>query len=363
VNQTLKWSKNSQFQSFLLIGLFFFFVAHFLLLSPASLEEDFNGMRVIKPQDLLSFLKKEPETLAPETFFKTMTPNYSLRESVLYSTKDGSPGLKLTSRKVNLYQSQQMALLHDSVTELPDETRIESKEAVYDMSTGKVRFFGSVRTTFKSGAELFSEFALLETKPRLRISIPTTEKVYGKQTHLSSPVYFTSQGLEYTDEDPKLFHLLNSVIVNLKGARPVEILSDQVIFSHEEGILHFFMDDGQIIEKQFIRVSETGFQLRSRTLDLKLETGNQIEEIIALQDVWFKDTGIDHDTIGTGGKASYRVSKNHIVLTEFPQLYQDRDTIVGESITYHRNEDTVEVLESNAIYNSTKSNRKPKKAD
>jgi lipopolysaccharide transport protein LptA len=355
VETPLKWSKTSPFQSFLLIGLFFFFAAHILLLSPSSLEEDFTGMRVIHPKDLLGFLRNESETLARERYLKDQAPTYSSRDGVLYSTENGKPKLKLISKKTNLYQAQQTAHIREAQVILEDGTRIQSKEALYDLARSKVTFLGAVECTFTSGAILHSELAYLELKPSLHLSIPIEEAVRGQKTNLSSPVFFESMGLDYSDQDQTL-HLLSQVQVKITGGRPTQIISDRATFSHLNDLLYFTMDEARIIEKQFVEVTEPTLLLKSRKLQVKLESGRQIEEIIALQDVFFEDLQkSEGKTQGTGGKGVYLVRKNEITLSDFPQLYQDRDTVTGDSITYHRNTEMVEVIQSNAIYNKSPS--------
>ena len=351
----LKWSKNSPFQSFLLIGLFFFFFAHFLLLSPSSLEEDFGGMRILHPKDLLGFLQNEPETLTHDEFIRNTPPGYSLRDTLLFSTSSGNPALKLKSRKMNVYQEQQMAHLRDAEALIKESARVSAREATYDFKTGNMTFLGGVHAVFPNGVEIDSEIARVEPHPFLHITIPGNEKVSGVKPHPSTPVTFTALWLEYREDDDQTVHLLHEVEVKIRGAQKTVIRSDEARFSGNENRLFFSMDGERIIEHQFVTLSETDLDLKSRRIELRLDDGNELEEIHALQDVWFLDRhSKDRTTEGTGGKAVYRVALNQIVLSEFPQLYQDRDTITGDLITYHRDTDTVEVTESNAIYNNSK---------
>ena len=330
-----------------------------MLLSPSSLEEDFSGMRIIHPKDLLNFLKNEPEILSQEPFLKTAPPAYSLRDSTLFSTRFGTPEFKLKSRKMNVYQSEQVAHLRDPEALLQEQTTITAKEATYSLLDGKMTFRGSVHTSFSNGAEVFSEIVVIETKPTLKISIPRDHLVTGKKFHITTPITFTAYGLEYGEKDEKRVHLLSAVVVKVSGRQPTEIRSDQAEFSGNENRFLFFMNPDRIIEHQFVTVKESDLNLRSRKLELKLGSGNTLQEITALQDAWFQDRhGVDQETEGTGGKAIYSLDRHQIVLSEFPQLYQDHDTVTGDLITYHRDTDTVEVTESNAIYNGGKSESK-----
>lgn len=317
-------------------------------------------MRIVKPKDLLNFLKNEPDSRFDRVFIRETPPSYALRESILYSTEGGTPKLKLTSRKSNLYQLEQMSHLRDARAEVGGRATIESKEALYDMAKGSILFMGDVHCTFQGGAEVDSQMAVLELKPVMKIRIPVSERVYGRKSHPTSPVTFTALGLDYSDDSPKLLRLLKSVDAQVHSERELRILSDHANFSPDDGLLHFFMDENQIIERQFVQAREPKLDLRSRTLDLKLASGNQLEEAIALQDVWFQDRqNPEKMTEGTGGKAVFKPEPNEIHLSDFPQLYQDRDTVTGDSITYHRNTDEVEVIQSNAIYNNQPKARSP----
>jgi len=330
-----------------------------MLLSPSSLEEDFSGMRIIHPKDLLNFLKNEPEILAKEAFFKTTPPAYSLRDSTLFSTRTGKPEFKLKSRKMNVYQAEQIAHLRDTEVLLQEKTTVTAQEATYSITTGKMTFMGKVHLSLQDGAELFSEIAIIETKPSLKITIPEDQLVSGRKFHPSTPITFTALGMEYQEGEQKTVHLLNSVEVKVNGKQNTVIQSDQAEYSGAENHFLFYMNSDRIIEHQFISVKETDLDLKSRKLELKLGSGNSLQEMTALQDAWFQDRhAVDKETEGTGGKAVYTLDLHQIVLSEFPQLYQDRDTVTGDLITYHRDTDTVEVTESNAIYNGGKSESK-----
>jgi lipopolysaccharide transport protein LptA len=335
------------------MGLFFFFVAHLLLLSPSSLEEDFTGMRVIHPKDLLAFLRNDPETPATVPFLRSVAPSYSARDGILYSTEGGKPKFKLLARKTNLYQEHQIAHIREARVFLEDGTEITSKEALYDLVKSQVTFMGSVQSQFKEGAIVKSELAILEIKPVMHLSIPTTEAVQGKKTNLASPVLFESMGLEYSEQD-KTIHLLSKVKVRVTGPKPVEVMSDHCDVIQSKDLLEFTMDDSKIIERQFVVANDPGLLLKSRRMEVKLHSGRQVEEIVALQDVFFENLGqSDSKTQGTGGRGVYRVRQNEITLSEFPQLYQDRDTVTGDTITYNRTSERVEVTQSNAIYNTS----------
>lgn len=320
-------------------------------MSPSNLEDDFTGMRVIEPKDLLTFLKNEPDSIAPEVPH-TVTPSYSLRDSVILASQGEKPNIKMISRKSSVYQVEQLAHSRDVVVQFSDRTQVEAKEAVFFLKEDRVRFYGSVHTTFPNGAELFSEFAEAFTKPVTRIQIPTTEPVHGTKKDGKTLVDFNSLGLEYIDIAPKNLHLLSDVKVKIISEKTTDVVSDQAVYTDEKGVLHFSMNDTRPLSEQFVKVHQVDLDLKSRTLDVDTTENQKLHSITALTDVWMRDS---HDpekiASGTSGKAVYNEIKNEITLTEFPQVNQDNDTITGDIIIFHRNTDLIEVKQSNAIYN------------
>jgi lipopolysaccharide transport protein LptA len=260
---------------------------------------------------------------------------------------------------MNVYQDEQLAHLRSPEALLKEETLLTADEATYDMKSGKITLMGNVHTTFKNGTELFSKLAFLETHPSLKVTIPRSERISGRKPHPKSPVSFTAYGLEFLENEDRTVHLLQSVRTQIEGKQKTEIVSDQAVFSDAKDSFLFFMNAERIIEQQFVTATQPDLDLKSRKIEFKLSGENSLQEIRALQDVWFKDRhAADKETEGTGGKAVYLMEANQIVLSEFPQLYQDHDTITGDLITYHRDSETVEVTESNAIYNVGKSGSK-----
>jgi lipopolysaccharide transport protein LptA len=115
------------------------------------------------------------------------------------------------------------------------------------------------------------------------------------------------------------------------------------------------MDENRPLAEQFVKVHQPDLDIKSRTLDANIEDGKQLHFINAHGDVSMRDA---QDPLkistSTSGKAVYNLLKNDVTLTEFPQVYQEGDTITGDLIIFHRTTDQVEAKQSNAIYNSVK---------
>jgi hypothetical protein len=351
VSNTVRWSRQSPLQSVLLAGLLLFFVSHFVLLSPSSLEDDFGGMRVIHPRDLLGLLQNESETLALNRIPADTPPSYSLRDIRLASSHHQSPELLLLARKTASYQKAQLTHFRDIEAKTAEGITLKAREALQDLQKNEILFLGSVEVRFPAGTEILTETATLITRPRTRVRIPDAIAVRGLHVRDRNTIRFSSLGLEYDADSPEHLHLLHRVRVETRGTRQVTILSDSADYTESRGLLVFSMLPNRPLVQQFVRLEEPSFELQARFLELDLSRDKEVEMVRAEKDVSFKDTGRqDQVTSGTGGKALYALDSGRITLSEFPQLYQDRDTITGDIILFHRDSDTIEVRQSNASY-------------
>ncbi len=342
--------KNSQLQSLLILGLFLFFVAHFLLLSPSNLEEDFNGVRVVNPKDLLNFLQNESTTIA-KPVPNTVAPSYSLRDLVFYNSIGAQSQWKLTARKANVYQVANLLHARDLILELQDGTQIHSKEGLVYINQNIIEFFGDVRVFFTNGTITYSEYLRAVTQPILNITIPLTEPVRGEKNNPDSRVEFTAKGFSYLDTNQKELKLLSNVIFNIYNDERTIVYSDRAIYNQLNNRAFFEMNDHQPLEKQFAEVKQPDLYLKARNLVIELGDEKQLQRIFANKDVYFKDTqDPEHISTGTSGRATYQEGKNVIYLEDFPQVYQDGDTITGEVIVYNRKTDMIEVKQSNATH-------------
>ena len=350
VSTQFKWIHPSRLQSFLALSLVAFFLGHFVLLSPSNLEEDFMGVRVINPKDLLNFLKNEPTSVI-KAVPVDVTPDYSLRDMEFYNTTKNKPSWKLTARKSNVYQTANIIHCRDLILELSDHTTVQSREGVYYTNQDVGEFYGDVVTTLANGTVVYSQYARVKTKPITEISIPMTEPVLIKKQNPKSFIIARAYGLTYSDSPPQEFKLLNKVEVEIIGDKHTWIYSDYARFLHMKNHLYFEMNDQQPLERQFAMAKQVDMDLKSRTIEAQLDDKDQFETITALKDVTIHDFHDEaHPSTSTSGKATYFEAKDEIHLYDFPQVYQDGDTITGDVIVYNRATDIVEVKQSNGIY-------------
>jgi lipopolysaccharide assembly outer membrane protein LptD (OstA) len=337
--------KSAQFPSILLAGVAIFLIAYFTLLSPSNLEEDFSTVRVVHPKDLLNFLKNESEPMLAKNIPTDTTPAYSLRNFDFFNTSENHPQLKFSAKKSNFYQKEQIIHAKDAVVTLSDNTVVDSHEALYDTLKNEIEFFGDVHVTFENGLKVRSNYMKAITKPVLNILIPTEEAVSGEKQESSNTFAFKSYGLNYSNSEFREVNLLSQVLVKISNNRTTQIQSDRARMNFKQNKLYFSMDEKRNFDRQFVQVHQLTMEMKSRTIEVSMKNSG-IQSINALSDVSIRDKSF----YSTSGKASFIEKTNQIELSDFPQVYQDSDTITGDLIIYNRTEDTIEVKESNAIY-------------
>lgn len=341
-----RWIKPAQFPSILLAGVAIFLLAYFTLLSPSSLEDDFSAVRVVHPKDLLNFLKNESEPVLAKGVPVETTPAYSLRNFDFFATNENKPQLKFTAKKSNFYQKEQMIHGKESIVTLPDNTVVTSDEILYDTVKNEIEFYGRVVMTFDNGVVMRSNYMKAITRPVLNIIVPVNEPVAGEKLDQKSKILFKSSGLTYLNQEPKEVKLSSQVTVTIVEDRTTQIQSDRAVMNYTRHRLNFFMDDQRNFDRQFVLVHQQSLEMKSRSIQVDLKN-SKVDTISALNDVSIRDRSF----YSTSGKAVFIEKTNQIQLSDFPQVYQEKDTITGDVILYHRTTDTIEVKQSNAIYN------------
>lgn len=318
-------------------------LAYFTLLSPSSLEDDFMGFRVVHPKDLLNFLKNEAEPTIATIIPKYTTPAYSLRNFDLFITGDDEPHIKITAKKSNFYDDENLVHAKDAMVFMENGAIISSREIVFETLKSTVQFFGDVVLTMPDGAMVRSDYMKVNLRPYLTLLIPEDRAISGFKQDPKGKVEFKAFGMSYTDSGGKEIKLTSKVNVNIQGNHQIQ--SDRAILNFNANRLDFQMDDRKNFDRQFVLVHQTDLEMKSRTLEVLLQ-GSTIDRIVALNDVSIREKSF----YSTSGKAVFHEKQNRIELSEFPQVYQQTDTITGDMIIYSRSDDSIEVKQSNAIY-------------
>ena len=128
------------------------------------------------------------------------------------------------------------------------------------------------------------------------------------------------------------------------------IESDRCLIDRKIQLAQFTMEPYRKSENRFVRITQPGFFAKGRRANLNYgDFAKLLQYMVAYEDVLIRETGDSQLKYGTGGIAEFDAHRNVIVLKQFPQVYQNDDTVTGDVIVVHRDTDIVEVEHSNAF--------------
>ena len=357
--------KRKQLRPILLIAIGVVIVTEIVALSPSSLEESKSGSVAVEPEALI--LDNEP-SLIPG-FPQRKIAEYGVEDFRFVSVQNGIKQWRIEAKRAFLYNPEHLvhsrrmkAFLYDPEGKI---TTIIGDESKYFLNHRDLEVFGNVKTIFPDGFELDSDY--LRYKPEQhKIEIPKKYRVHGiGQETAGKSLQFFSKGLDYSMSE-SLILLNEAVRVTLSRIEPKDattvgvpnttvIESDQCLINRKENLAKFTMHPNRPMNTRFVHISQPHLLTRSRRADLSYGDFSAILQYMnAYEDVLIKDTGKQHSLrYATGGRADFDNRRDVIVMTQFPQVYQDQDTVTGDIITIHRDTDIVDVEHSNAFSQGT----------
>lgn len=347
--------KKSPFQSIVLLGLGLFFLSQFLLLNPTLLEENFAQIRTLAPQEVFTFFQSHTPSLSKEVPLSEV-PSYSAKNFTSYSTVNNRPQWKLYADRAYYYESSQIVHGRNIIYE-SSHFKTTALESVYLEKENKILLYGKVFTQTTSGLEINSEYAEIYFEPESKIIIPKTYPV--ESTTLSkekqNPTLTTLQsfGLEYLPQDEKLL-LPEQVKVDIHSVNDpqqpsTQIISDQALLERKKQRVIFTPYSYRPLQNQFVNFTQGKLKGKSRILIAQLNSHDQLDHLEAQDTFSFVDsTDPQHITRGNSGRALFTESNHLLTLYDYPQVYQDGDTITGDKITIDRNHNSIEADQSNA---------------
>jgi hypothetical protein len=225
--------------------------------------------------------------------------------------------------------------------------------------------FGNVVTTFPDGFEVHSEY--MRYRPDLRtVEIPSKYLATGRGKDSNGQVLsFKSQGMFYSRKSEQIT-LPRDVEVTVEkqesaktaasksGPDKTIIHSDRCVISREQKLAIFTMFPERPIQDRYVRVTQPTMFSKGRRGELNYgdnsEAGSKMVHKVALfDDVLVKETSKDGPLrYATAGQANFEGTQDIVVLTKFPQVYENQDTVTGDKIILHRDSDVVEVEHSNS---------------
>ncbi len=352
-----KASKRLNIRPFLLALLVVFIVAEIVVFSPSPIEERYAPpITGVEPE---AFIEQPKESLV------SGLPQNRIPEDIVeqfnYVSSEGTQKLwHLTSDQAVLYRHEKLvhairikAHLYDSFGKITEVTGLEAK---YFMDKKDLEIYGDVHAVFPDGFELRSKF--LKYLPYLKkVEIPNQYRVQGEGTPSNegeSILKFESNGFNYKMGEFQIL-LPEAVQVTFEKQNqapspdsPTHIESDQCLILRNKQMAQFTVKRNP---DRFVKITQPGLFAQSRTADFNYgDTKKILHYLIMKDDVLIRDTATQNVLkYGTAGRAAFDQKKEIIVLTEFPQVYQGNDTVVGDRIIVHRKKDLVEIENSNAF--------------
>jgi LPS export ABC transporter protein LptC len=354
-----------------LAGIVAFTVMEIVALSPSSLEqEDTNINTPIDPQALLPDTKSAVATGIP-----TRIPEYQVERFDYVSTQGGVKQWNLLADRAALYNKEKLVHARTVKANLFDPdgkiTLVTGREAKYFMHERDLEVYGDVVATFPDGFELFSDY--LRYRPGERtIEIPEKYRVHGgSKGENGQDLKFESNGFHYWMGKSEI---LLPEKVHLTMERPskpddtTSIDSDRCVIHRDRQVADFTMLASRDASTRFVHITQPTLFTRSRSAKLNYGASQAsiLQYLVAFDDVLIKQIPTDEESdpspkpspkgkdqgllkYATAGRADFDNKKNLVVLTRFPQVYQDNDTVTGDVIKMHRDSDIIEVENSNSF--------------
>ncbi|MGE0616624.1 MAG: LPS export ABC transporter periplasmic protein LptC [Bacteriovoracia bacterium] len=360
----------SRVKLLLVASLALFVVVEIVILSPSTLDEPSTwGFRpTLNPQDAITHLGVNDETLAPG-IPKGKIPDYTLKDFSYAANQGVQKMWRLQAKNAVMFQKEQLVHSRQVMAHLynagDEPTIVTGKEAKYFSNQRDLEVFGDVTTVFPDGFTLYSQYILYHPDTR-KIEIPPNQPVRGEGiSDEEKTLSFTSEGMDFSMEKN---HIVLPKHVRLKMKRNVPrtantqgvaddttIEADRCEIDRIARTADFSMDRRRPIAERFVKTRQEKLLVYSRTGQLNYgEFSTQLNYMKAFDDVLIYDTSVrdrknsEGAKYATCGQADFDTRKNIIILRKFPQVYQNSDTVTGETILIHKETDIVEVDHSNA---------------
>lgn len=368
-----------RFRFWLAAGVSVLIFFQIIAFSPKRLEEEWAPDEITA--DALKPIYKD-SFVAP-TIPADRVPDYTVEGFQNVSTQAGVKQWRIQAERAFFYQADGIVHAREVKSEFYDaegkRTFVTSKEAKYFMTSKDLELFVDVKTTFPTGVETLSPYMLYRSLTK-EVTVPVAYPVEGKNVppdplvktkmNPNESFDFKSKGLHYSGVDDRV-ELLSDVVTHVRKTNPgrepeiTTIVSDHAQLDKKKNVLRFSMLEVRPDELRFVHMTQPGMKCRSRRAEFRMnQTPNTGRSMFAFDDVKIEEkpqvstdpatrlkqrNRSENPRYATSGIAEFDSAKNLIYLRDYPQVYQDHDTITGETIIVHRDSDLVEVDQSNAF--------------
>ncbi len=367
-----------RFRFWLALGVGFIIFFQIVAFSPKRLEEEGAPEEITKE----TLKPKYTDSFVSPTIPSDRIPDYTIEKFNTVSTQAGIKQWRILADRAFFYQADELIHAREVHAEVYDAegkiTTITSKEAKFYVNTKDIELFSDVHTIFPTGLETFSPYLLYQAASK-EITIPHAYPVSGNNVEPDPKSKGYVQGADRFNFQAKGLHfkgltnqieLLSEVVVNVKsekaGRKPeiTVIESDTAQIDRTKNIIYFKMLEKRPDLLRFVKISQPGMKSKSRRAEFLIEANpKKVRTVRAYDDVRIEEktepksepmpTNRRRREIkpryATAGVAEFDNQNNTIVLRDYPQVYQDHDTLTGETIVVHRESDLVEVDQSNAF--------------
>jgi LPS export ABC transporter protein LptC len=354
-----KRSWQRRLRPIILSGVGLLIVGKIVFLSPSLLEESQSPPKTLEMSKIVDPDQHPRASGIP----LDKTPDYTIQQFTYLSTHNDEKEWNLNASEAYMFNSlklvhskQVKALLYDTDG---NTTVVTGDESKYLMNQRDLEIFGNVVTTLPDGFVVKSDYMRYHPQQK-HVEIPAQFAVAGDgQEEGGEHIHFTSNGLDF-DMDKSEIYLPSTVrFTTLRQGpeeEPTTILSDRCMIYRKKQIAHFTENPDRANASRFVEIQQPSTWGKGRLADLNYGNApTMVQYLTLLEDVSIKDLKKDPGTdkpelkYATGGRADFDSHKNVIVLTEYPQVYQDEDTVTGDKILLHRDTDIIEVEHSNAF--------------
>jgi LPS export ABC transporter protein LptC len=342
-------------------------VTEVVILSPSQLEQEGSGPN---PVDLNTLVMDDLPSLVPG-FPRNQIADYSIDQFKYVCIQNGEKQWRIESSQAFMFSDERLMharTVHSNIYDPEGQiTTIAGDEARYFLNHKDLEVYGNVKTVFPDGFELYSEYLRYLPKEK-KILIPTQYHVSGTGHETEDQDFrFESQGLDYAMGSSIIILPKAAVVTILRTGPPAPetsgipqktvIESDHCYIDRSKNFAHFTMDPHTPLKERFVHITQPTLFARSRSADLNYGNFNKVlQYLVAYDDVLVKETR--QKTIpgekyslryATSGHAEFDTRRDVIIMTQFPQAYENSDTVTGEVLLMHRDSDIIEVSHSNAF--------------
>ncbi len=322
-----------------------------LFLRPTSVEISEDD-----PQGMFSSIEAQLEAAKIKDEVK-----YTLEGIHYTSIEGGKKQSEMTATEAVVYDKTNLFVAENVKMKMFDPTEkstdIDGKRAYFKMGTKEMDIENDVKVTFPDGFWIKTEKVHYSAADQ---RVTSQEPFYGEsipQKGITDHMKVWGTGFLGSKLSSDVYILKNShaVIRHDGNAEITDVRSDQAKINRFTRQTEFTMNQ----PTSFVETLQGTLNIKSRRQDATYDTKeSQLKYMTAWDDVTINETDAKKLSEGmkyaTCQKAEFHTKQNKILLSGFPSVYQDNDTVTGEVITIYRDTNIVEVTEANAYHDGAR---------